>query len=133
MEINNSSRLRLYSKYKENNEQEMYLNLIQNKTYMQTLSRFRLSSHQLEIDTGRHIGSDRDQRLCRKCKIRMIEDEYHFLLTCPLYNDLRTKYFSRYFCHWPNMTKFKITHVNKIQIYIVKIKQICLFCTKKKK
>ena len=132
MEINNSSRLRLYSKYKENNEQETYLNLIKNKTYMQTLSRFRLSSHQLEIETGRHIGSDRDQRLCRKCNMRMIEDEYHFLLTCPLYNDLRTKYFSRYFCHWPNMTKFKLLMSSKSKYTLLKLSKYIYFAQKRR-
>ena len=132
MEINNSSRLRLYSKYKENNEQETYLNLIKNKTYMQTLSRFRLSSRQLEIETGRHIGSDRDQRLCRKCNMRMIEDEYHFLLTCPLYNDLRTKYFSRYFCHWPNMTKFKLLMSSKSKYTLLKLSKYIYFAQKRR-
>ena len=75
MEINNSNQLRLYSKYKENNEQETYINKIKNKAYRQTLSRFRLSSHQLEIKIGRYVGLERDEGLCRKCNTRMVEDE----------------------------------------------------------
>ena len=98
MEINNSNRLRRYNKYKENNEQETYISIIKNKSYRETLSRFRLSSHQLEIGTGRYVGLERDERLCRKCNTRTIEDEYHFsffLLIFPHFNDIRTKYFSR--------------------------------------
>ena len=34
---------------------------------MQTFSRFRLSSHQLGIEIGRHVGLNRGDRLCRKC------------------------------------------------------------------
>ena len=33
------------------------------------------------------------------------ESEDHFLLCCPMYNDLRRKYNIR--CNWPNLTRFK--------------------------
>ena len=29
-----------------------------------------------------------------------------FLLVCPRYSELRRKYFSSSYCHWPNLTKF---------------------------
>ena len=131
-EINNSNRLRLYSKYKADNEQETYLNVIKNKSYMQALSRFRLSSHQLEIETGRYVGLDRDERLCRKCNTRMIEDEYHFLLICPHYNDIRRKYFSQYFCHWPNMTKFKQLMSSKSKHTLSKLSKYIYFAQKRR-
>jgi len=35
----------------------------------------------------------------------MVESEYHFLLCCPIYNDLRRKYNIR--CNWRNWTRFK--------------------------
>ena len=35
-----------------------------------------------------------------------IESEYHFLLVCPLYTELRRTFFKPYFCHWPNVNKF---------------------------
>lgn len=106
MEINNSNRLRLYSRYKSDNEYERYLNVIKNNKFSKALSRFRLSSHQLEIETGRYIGLNREERLCRKCNMRMVEDEYHFLIVCPHYNDLRRKYFTNYYCQWPTIHKF---------------------------
>ena len=133
MELNNSSRLRLYSKYKENNEQEKYLDIIKNKSYMQTLSRFRLSSHQLGIEIGRHVGLIREDRLCRKCNLRMVEDEYNFLLVCPLYNDLRRKYFSQYFCHWPNINKFKILMSSQTKQNLLRLSKFIYFAQKKKK
>ena len=132
MEINNSNRLRLYSKYKENNEQERYINKIKNKAYRQTLSRFRLSSHQLEIETGRYVGLERDERLCRKCNTRMVEDEYHFLLICPHYNDIRMKYFSRYFCHWPTMSKFKSLMPSKSQHTLSNLSKYIYFALKRR-
>lgn len=37
----------------------------------------------------------------------VIEDEYHFLLTCPFYREIRIKYIPKYYHTWPNINKFK--------------------------
>ena len=34
---------------------------------------------------------DRDQRYCQLC-VTLVDDEYHFIMKCPLYEDLRTAY-----------------------------------------
>ena len=36
----------------------------------------------------------------------LAESEYHFLLVCPAYKELRRKYFPGYYNHWPTITKF---------------------------
>ena len=38
--------------------------------------------------------------------MNMVENEYHFALVCPLYTELRRKFFKEYFCHWPSLNKF---------------------------
>ena len=60
------------------------------------------SSHNLLIETGRHKNIPRDQRICPMCKLQFgqnsdIEDEYHFLLICPTYRDLRKKFIKNYY------------------------------------
>ena len=60
------------------------------------LSRFRLSSHTLEIEGGRYHGIPRIERKCRLCSLKSAENEYHFLLVCPNYYDLRRKYLKPY-------------------------------------
>ncbi len=35
-----------------------------------------------------------------------MEDECHFLLECPIYNELRKKYIPKYFIKNPSMYKF---------------------------
>jgi hypothetical protein len=35
--------------------------------------------------------------------VYMSESEYHFLMVCPKFTDLRKKYSDSYFCHWPSM------------------------------
>ena len=38
--------------------------------------------------------------------MKVVENEYHFMLVCPGYKDIRKKYFKRYYCHWPSLNKF---------------------------
>ena len=73
-----------------------YLLQIKNRKYRQILSRIRLSSHQLAVEKGRHINIERNQRKCPLC-ISDIEDEFHFILICPEYIDLRKTYIDKYF------------------------------------
>ena len=44
--------------------------------------------------------------MCKCCNMNLVEDEFHFLLACPFYTDLRRKYFSAYFCRWPSKKNF---------------------------
>ena len=47
----------------------------------------------LRIETGRDVGEPVERRTCRFCDLVAIEDEKHVLLTCDLYNDIRTYVF----------------------------------------
>ena len=106
-DINNSARLKAYSVFKHTFEPEKYLNVIPENKYKIAMSRFRISSHSLNIETGRYDGTPRKNRICKLCTMNKVEDEYHFLLVCPHYRELRSKYFKPYFCHWPTMNKFE--------------------------
>ena len=49
-----------------------------------------MSPHRLEIEMGRWARPERiefDDRKCKLCK--KLEDEFHFVLECPLYDDIR--------------------------------------------
>ena len=104
--INNSSRLASYSHFKYEFKLEKYLSCITDKRYLIALSRLRTSSHDLAIETGRYTNIDRQYRICQHCNMGTIEDEYHFVLICPKFRDLRTRFFSPYYCRWPNLYKF---------------------------
>ena len=49
---------------------------------------------------------DRNLRLCSKCNMQFIENEYHFVLVCPFYGELRKQKLPKYYCHWPSVYKF---------------------------
>ena len=57
--------------------------------YRTLLTRWRLSCHDLEIETGRYKNTPRELRLCSSCLI--IEDEYHVFFDCPRYSLVRLK------------------------------------------
>ena len=103
--VNNSNRLQSYRRYKDSIKFENYLDSILKDKFRIALTRFRLSSHHFAIETGRFQNIPRDERFCTNCKT-IIENEYHFLLACPLYRDLRQKYLKPYFCRWPTLHKF---------------------------
>ena len=62
---------------------EQYLSCVNIKKFRVSLSRFRCSSHDLLIETGRYSNISRDDRICKLCNLNSIENEYHFLLVCP--------------------------------------------------
>ena len=102
-----SSRLYMYKEIKMEFSLEFYLKEIKDKAYRNVLSQFRCVSHNLAIETGRHgpVNVERSRRLCKYCNLQDIEDEYHFLLICPLYRELRSKYIDSYYWKSPSMYK----------------------------
>ena len=89
--IKESSRLSIYSMLKQEARAERYLTYITDTRHRTALTRLRMSSHSLHIETGRYTETDREDRICTLCKTG-VEDESHFLITCPMYKDLRSKY-----------------------------------------
>ena len=69
------------------------------------ISKIRLSSHKLCIETGRYTGVIREDRICHKCNLGVIEDEYHFILQCPFYTNIRRQYIKAYFYRRPSAFK----------------------------
>ena len=49
----------------------------------------RGSAHKLRIEDGRYRNIERNNRLCQYCQMNVIEDEFHFLLVCPAYRQIR--------------------------------------------
>ena len=67
-----------------------------NVKYQKAISRFRSSSHQLSIETGRHtipITPLKD-RTCKHCNSPEIDDEMHMFLSCEFHNSERLVLFS---------------------------------------
>ena len=101
--INNSQRLAAYSRFKHSFNLELYLDIIYDRQFKVILTSFRLSSHRLKIEKGRYFNIPKRERKCKFCSQNTLENEYHFLLVCPLYKDFRRKFLKAYFCSWPTL------------------------------
>ena len=104
-----------------------YLENINVCKYMQAVSKLRMSSHRLAIESGRWTRPARipvDERKCTLCEV--LEDEYHFVLECSIYTELRNKYIPKYFWRRPSMFKF-IELMNTSNMKILRNQSIFIY------
>jgi hypothetical protein len=80
-----NKKLTYYSSYKTRFTVEYYVHVLDIVNFRKCFASFRCSVHNLLIETGRHYGLNREERICPYCET--VEDEFHLMLICPLYND----------------------------------------------
>ena len=97
-------KLKYYNKFKLELGIEHYLLNIKHDKLRIQLTHCRLSAHKLAIEAGRYQNIDREQRLCTFCNQHQIETEFHFLLICPKYIELRKKIIINY-TSFPTFTR----------------------------
>ena len=93
--LQQSQKLSFYCTIKDEYSPSPYLALTRKNSSRKALVRFRISSHQLRIETGRYEKIPRDERICYFCSGNKIEDENHFLLDCKAYSQIRDTFFSK--------------------------------------
>lgn len=60
-----------------------------------------------------------NERKCKYCNSNDVEDEYHFVLVCDFYTELRKLYIKKFFYVRPSMAKF-IDLLNSDSIFMLK-------------
>ena len=80
-------KLRTYKLFKNEFKSENYLSSTKNLNHTLALFRFRISSHNLRIETGRYTRPKMpaNDRMCIYCTSQAVETESHFLLVCSLF------------------------------------------------
>lgn len=104
--LSNSSRANFYSSIAMFQFQP-YLEKVNIKKFSQAFSKLRTSSHRLEIEAGRWARPNSvpvNERKCVFCSV--LEDEFHFVIECSVFADLRRKYISQYYWKRPSVFKF---------------------------
>ena len=110
--IEKTPKLRTYIMCKDIFEPEIYI--------IKCMSQFRTGILPLEIETGRYVPIfdktlkknrkyTANECICNLCRLNVIENEYHFLCVCPVYNsrrnivfeevELKHVHFHTYFCN----------------------------------
>ena len=92
--------------------------------------RFLCSGHNLAIETGRRTNTPREARVCCFCNLNEVEDEVHFVLRCPRFHDLRTKYIPHEYVNMPGLNAMVslIIHPEKRDNVI----RFCFYASKKR-
>ena len=85
-------KLDLLVNIKHNFGTEKYLEMDLDRYDKSLLSQFRYGILPIEIETGRYRGLDRKDRLCTLCNEGVVEDQIHFALKCPTYDQIRTEF-----------------------------------------
>ena len=92
-----SPKLEFYNKIKPKFGTEQYLHSIKVASHRASVTKFRISAHNLYVERGRYETPivPRESRWCTYCYMntghRYIEDELHVLLKCPLYTILKNR------------------------------------------
>jgi hypothetical protein len=123
--LRSSSRYYWYSQYKVTLETELYLldSCLSNYTRQFTLIRMGMAG--LAVDVGRHANIDRSLRICAICSSGEVEDEYHFIIKCQIYEDIRKRYIPIKYTRCPFsfvllMSCKNVCIVKQLQLYIHK-------------
>ena len=116
IEFSKRGKLLFYSQIRKNYELQGYLKFPINKSVRSKLTKLRISAHPLEIEIGRYSKPciPKESRFCHFCKT-IVEDEIHFIYDCPIYEDLRKKYYSIHICN----SSANILKENHCKVFVI--------------
>ena len=64
--VTKKGKLRTYFSFKSVFQNEAYLNVVRNRSHQRSLTKLRISSHKLEIESGRYSRKAVAERICKK-------------------------------------------------------------------
>ena len=120
-ESSQEGKLYLYRRIKSHFGMEPYLGDIVKLKFRRAVTAFRLSAHNLEIETGRYVGKTvgnkcrvkREDRFCCFCfnefKDKILGDEVHAILKCPQFTVFRQSFQARFEKLVPNLRELSDT------------------------
>jgi len=123
--LENSTSLDVYREITLNFEKSAYISQLENPKYRNVLAKLYLSSHKLNIEIGRHNNVPRQDRKCTLCNLNDIEDEFHFVLKCPIYIHIRKEYISKYFYAHTSMLKYVLLMQSENKTTLKKLATYC--------
>lgn len=89
--LENVPKLRTYKTFKNDFGLENYVSFNLSKAERSHMAQLRSGILPLRIETGRYVGEPPNERLCTLCTQQETENELHFVLGCPFYNQYRTE------------------------------------------
>ena len=87
--VDNKPKLRTYSKFKTEVGIENYVTKCTNKYKRSLIAQFRSGTFPLQIEIGRYRNIQLNERTCKICNSNEIEDEFHVICICNVYQSFR--------------------------------------------
>jgi hypothetical protein len=103
--IDNGSIYMNYKMFKNTFKYEPYIHVLPADLAIK-LFRFRTTNNKLPVNVLRFVNIPRNERLCTKCNMNDVGDEFHYVFCCPFFNDTRIKCLPRFLRQRPNALKF---------------------------
>ena len=89
--VNDSSKLHFYGQIKINYEPAPYVKILWNRKLISAVAKLQCCGHNLNVERARYVQQEGIE-LCLFCHV--VEDEFHFMCKCSVYQELRIRYFS---------------------------------------
>lgn len=122
-DLNESSKGRNYSLFKDNLNLEQYFLKLPANLYL-NLVKFRTANHRFPCETLRWQGIELSERKCNLCEKDDIGDELHYLLICTHFREERAKFLRKYYFTNPNILKYsQLLNTQNL----TQLKNLCLF------
>ena len=121
-------KLRTYRQIKSEYYTENYVKLNLDKNQRSILAQLRSGTLPLHIETGRYVNMKLEHRVCRHCNLNCIEDEYHFLFHCQLYEVERDAFYNS-LSLYPNMKGTK-NDLKLKQLFTLEPRKLAKFACK---
>ena len=106
--IQKSNKALFYRHLIDQLQPSLYLTCIRIVEDRQVLIYLRTRNHQLMVETGKCVkprSLPYAKRVCILCQRNDLEDEYHLVIICPVYIELREQFINKYYCVRPYMDK----------------------------
>ena len=90
------------------------------------LAQFRTGSHWLQVEAGRFGRGclPREQRLCTRCSLSVVDDESHMLFWCPAFDGLRLQFTD--LCWVPeDVCRFLKQHDCRVALFLSSCARLC--------
>ena len=85
------------------------------------------TNNNLPINTQRYEGIDRRERLCRKCELDVVGDEFHYIFVCPFFQQKRNELLPQTYIQRPNVSTFEQLINTDDKYVLLKLKHfICI-------
>ncbi len=92
-EVEEKPKLRTYVLFRDRNDLNLLVRSNLPRYQRSLLSRFACGILPLEVEKGRYVRKNRDERVCKTCDVQVTEDEEHFLFVCKALKSERKSFY----------------------------------------